>query len=237
MLLTTTFTTTPDMRSMWQCDGALNDVDTSQATGGYVLAEGNNFDCVKTSNLPDPEGNIFIPTAAGDYQSTIGRNCEVNVLVVSGAFTSNSEDAAKAQLEAYEKQISATKVTAASKLSAATGNFGVGELESSSVAPAATSSSDSSTSQASTAPATTDTPQQDQVATEPPSTPAPAAPTAQSAATAAQTPSTNAPVATEGTSPDMPLGTVAPYADNSAAESSVLEWGDVMQGAASSRSG
>nr|ACR19250.1 pectate lyase [Phytophthora capsici] len=113
------------------------------ATGGYVLAEGNSFDSVKTPNQPDPKGNIFIPTAGGDCTATIGRSCEVNVLADSGTFASNSEGAAKTQLGTFKTQIGGTKVGAATKLSAAKGNFGVGELGSS----GATTAEEDSTNQ------------------------------------------------------------------------------------------
>ncbi|EGZ22090.1 hypothetical protein PHYSODRAFT_496068 [Phytophthora sojae] len=176
------------------------------ATGGYVLAEGNSFDSVKTPNQPDPEGNIFIPTSGGDCQATIGRTCEVNVLTDSGTFASNSEDAAKTQIGTYKEQIGGTKVAAVSKLSAAKGNFGVGELGSSSAAPAAAVNAD--------VPATEDTAHQGQIETP-------------------VTPSTDAPASTKEGAADMPLSTVAPYKEDSAAGSSALEWGHVTQGAAS----
>ncbi|KAL4171409.1 hypothetical protein KRP22_009504 [Phytophthora ramorum] len=115
------------------------------ATGGYVLAEGNYFDSVKTPNQPDPEGNIFVPAAAGDCQASIGRDCEVNVLTDSGTFASNSEDAATQQIGAFKTQIGGTKVAAAAQVSAATGNFGVGELGSDSVTQQATTTGSSDT--------------------------------------------------------------------------------------------
>ncbi|POM72132.1 Pectate lyase/amb allergen [Phytophthora palmivora] len=101
--------------------------DVSQR--GYVLAEGNYFDGVKTPNQPDPEGNIFIPASAGDCKATIGRDCELNVLTDSGTFTSNSEEAAKTQISTYKTQIGGYKATAAAKFDVASANFGVGELD------------------------------------------------------------------------------------------------------------
>ncbi|KAG6580102.1 pectate lyase/amb allergen [Phytophthora cinnamomi] len=130
----------------------------------------------------------------------------MNVLADSGTFASNSEDAAKTQLGTYKKQIGGTKVSTASKLSAAAGNFGVGELGSSGSTPTTAASSSSGSPSATQA---TDTPKQGQP----------------------DTPSANTPAAT-----DMPLGTVAPFADNSAEGSSALEWGHVTQGAASDSS-
>ncbi|KAG7379583.1 hypothetical protein PHYPSEUDO_008454 [Phytophthora pseudosyringae] len=212
------------------------------ATGGYVLAEGNSFDSVTTPNQPDPAGNIFIPAAAGDCKATIGRDCEVNVLADSGTFISNSEDAAKTQIGTFKTQIGGTKVTAATKLSAAKGNFGVGELGSNSVPT-------SSTTGSSAAPAATQAAQTPPTTTVSPSTEAPTSqgststeatqtPTATDSPhqgqTETQAPSTNAPATTQPPSSDMPLGTVAPYADDSAAGEAVLQWGHVTQGAASS---
>ncbi|ETP41191.1 hypothetical protein F442_11598 [Phytophthora nicotianae P10297] len=225
------------------------------ATGGYVLAEGNNFDSVKTPNQPDPAGNIFIPAAAGDCKATIGRDCEVNVLADSGTFTGNSEDAAKKQIGTFKTQIGGTKVTTATKFSAAKGNFGVGELGSSSDAPSPASgsnaaptsteaaqnpSTEASTSQGSTStettqaptaapnpetPSTTDSPHQGDSETEAPSVNAPAS-----------TPSANAPATAQTPAPEMPLGTVAPYSDDSGSGNSILQWGHVTQGAASTSS-
>ncbi|KAK1929021.1 putative pectin lyase A [Phytophthora citrophthora] len=68
---------------------------------GYVLAEGNYFDNVKTPVQPDGKGSIFIPKSAGDCKANIGRDCEVNVLADSGAFVSNLEDDAKKQMGTY----------------------------------------------------------------------------------------------------------------------------------------
>ncbi|KAG3157834.1 hypothetical protein PC128_g21586 [Phytophthora cactorum] len=193
------------------------------ATGGYVLVEGNNFDSVKTPNQPDPAGNIFIPAAAGDCKATIGRGCEVNVLADSGTFTSNSKDAAKKQIGTFKTQIGGTKVVSATKLSAAKGNFGVGELgrssaaqspaSSSNEAPTATQATQNPSTTAET-PSTTNSPHQAQTGTEAPNAPA-----------TAQTPAS-----------EMPLGTVAPYSDDSGSGNSILQWGHVTQGAASTSS-
>ncbi|OWZ18863.1 LOW QUALITY PROTEIN: Pectin lyase [Phytophthora megakarya] len=180
------------------------------ATGGYVLAEGNNFESVKTPNNPDPKGSIFIPSAGGDCKATIGRDCEVNVLADSGTFTSNSEDAAKTQIGTFKMQIGGTKVAAATKLSAATGNFGVGELGGNSVSQSATAGSES---------------------------PAQTSGTTNSSSTSSKSTETQGPNTPATTSNDSPLGTVAPYPDNSGASgSSVLQWGQVTQGAISSGS-
>jgi pectin lyase len=189
------------------------------ATGGYVLAEGNSFDSVTTPNQPDPEGNIFIPAVAGDCQATIGRDCEVNVLASSGTFTGNSEDAAKTQTGTFKTQIRGTKVAAAPTLAAAKGNFGVGELgSSSSTTPDASSSSNI---QGIEAPGSNEAAQE---------------------VTAPSTPSTEAPDTTDtpqqGQAPatELPVGTVKPYPDSSTSDSSVLQWGHVTQGAASTGS-
>ncbi|KAG3088903.1 hypothetical protein PI125_g18189 [Phytophthora idaei] len=193
------------------------------ATGVYVLAEGNSFDSVKTPNQPDPAGNIFIPAAAGDCKATIGRGCEVNVLADSGTFTSNSEDAAKKQIGTFKTQIGGTKVVSATKLSAAKGNFGVGELgrssaaqspaSSSNEAPTATQATQNPSTTAET-PSTTNSPRQAQTGTEAPN-----------ALATAQTPAS-----------EIPLGTVAPYSDDSGSGNSILQWGHVTQGAASTSS-
>ncbi|GMF64495.1 unnamed protein product [Phytophthora lilii] len=200
------------------------------AAGGYVLAEGNYFNSVKTPNQPDPKGSIFIPTAAGDCKASIGRDCEVNVLADSGTFTSSAEDAATKQISTFKTQIGGTKVAAAAKFSVATGNFGVGGLGSSSTTQTTALSSvgtPSSTPAATEAPSTTDTPQQGDQSTNAPETTD--APTSDSSASATQM---NAPASTQAPSTDTPLGTVAPYSEASTADSSVLQWGQVTQGAA-----
>ncbi|KAG3140400.1 hypothetical protein PI126_g16029 [Phytophthora idaei] len=98
------------------------------ATGGYVLAEGNYFASVKSPNMDDPTGNFMVPTAAGDCKATIGRDCELNVLKDSGTLKGYSQDKVGAQLTDVKTQITDYKVTAATPLSEASGNFGVGEL-------------------------------------------------------------------------------------------------------------
>ncbi|KAF4144248.1 Pectate lyase [Phytophthora infestans] len=209
-------------------------------TGGSVLAEGNNFDSVKTPNQPDPAGNIFIPALAGGCKATIGRDCEVNVLADSGSFTSNSEDAAKKQIGTLKTKIGGTNVTAATKLAAAKGNFGVGELGSNSAAPSPASGSN-------------DTPAATQAAqtSSTPESPSTEAPTSEGSASTEkrQTPTGETPSAMEtphqgetqneaqsvkapssANTPSIPLGTVAPHSDNSGSGNSILQWGHVTQG-------
>jgi pectin lyase len=98
------------------------------AASGYVLAEGNYFDTVTTPNLDDEDGNFFVPTAASDCESSLGRDCELNVLTNSGTLTGYNEDAVTSLLGSYTTQIGGYAVTAASQFSAATANFGVGTL-------------------------------------------------------------------------------------------------------------
>ncbi|KAG3049884.1 hypothetical protein PI124_g24151, partial [Phytophthora idaei] len=94
------------------------------ATGGFVLAEGNYFDSVSTPNQPDPKGSIFIPSAAGDCQASIGRPCKLNVLTKSGTFASNSKDAVINKISNLKSRIGSTEVSVAATFSAATNNFG-----------------------------------------------------------------------------------------------------------------
>ncbi|KAL3670534.1 hypothetical protein V7S43_004848 [Phytophthora oleae] len=167
---------------------------------GYVLAEGNYFDNVKTPVQPDGKGSIFIPTSAGDCKATSGCDCQVNVLTDSGILTSNSEDAAKTQIGTYKTQIGGFKATAASKFDVASGNFGVGDLGGNSV----------SQSSGSTAVVTsTDSSAAKQQETEAPSTPTAGslagadtdAPTSQGSKSAENAETTNAPT-TQGSDGD-----------------------------------
>ncbi|KAF4041874.1 putative pectin lyase F-2 (PLF-2) [CHAIN 0] [Phytophthora infestans] len=103
------------------------------ATGEFVLAEGSYFDSVSTPNQPDPKGSIFIPSAAGDCQASIGRPCQPNVLTKSGTFVSNSKDAVTKKISNLKSRIGSTKVVSAARFSTATKNFGVGALKSDSV--------------------------------------------------------------------------------------------------------
>ncbi|GMF49936.1 unnamed protein product [Phytophthora fragariaefolia] len=65
---------------------------------------------------------------AGALGLSLGRACELNVLKVSGTFTGNANDAVVKQITPYKKQIGGYKAVAASELSVAIDNFGVGEL-------------------------------------------------------------------------------------------------------------
>ncbi|KAL4100234.1 hypothetical protein PRIC1_008028 [Phytophthora ramorum] len=197
------------------------------ATGGYVVAEGNYFASVKTPNLDDPVGNFLVPTAAGDCQASIGRDCELNVLTDSGTLTGYSQDKVAAQISDVKKTITGYKVAAAAQFSEAKSNFGVGALgssaaQSSAASGAATPGSDASaakqeaanhpsTTQAakeSKAPATTQPPTTKTPAATEVSTPAPvlteAPPTQGSLAT--EIPDTTAPSTTKtpSTSTDAP---------------------------------
>ncbi|OWZ04642.1 Pectate lyase [Phytophthora megakarya] len=98
------------------------------STNGYVLAEGNYFSSVTSPNVDDKEGHLFVPSAAKDCTASIGRTCELNVVTDSGTFAGNDQPGVVAKITTYKKQIGGYKVFAASKLSAASGNFGVGDL-------------------------------------------------------------------------------------------------------------
>ncbi|KUF86338.1 NPP1 protein [Phytophthora nicotianae] len=100
------------------------------AAGAYVLAEGNYFSSVKTPNLDDPAGHFFVPVRESNCKTAIGRACKLNVLTASGKLTSYSARAALGEVSKYSKQIGGYAVTEASKLSVASGNFGVGALTS-----------------------------------------------------------------------------------------------------------
>ncbi|KAG6580181.1 pectin lyase F [Phytophthora cinnamomi] len=110
------------------------------AAGAYVLAEGNYFSSVKTPNLEDAEGNFFVPARESDCKTSIHRACKLNVLKESGALTSNSARTALAEISKYSKPIGGYAATDAAQLSVASSNFGVGQLESSSVIQTSTSS-------------------------------------------------------------------------------------------------
>ncbi|KAG7383198.1 hypothetical protein PHYPSEUDO_003932 [Phytophthora pseudosyringae] len=98
------------------------------AASAYVLAEGNYFDAVTTPNLDDKDGNFFVPTAASDCESSLGRDCELNVLTDSGTLSGYNEDAVTSILSSYTTQIGGYAIAAASQFSAATTNYGVGTL-------------------------------------------------------------------------------------------------------------
>ncbi|KAL4171315.1 hypothetical protein KRP22_009411 [Phytophthora ramorum] len=98
------------------------------AASAYVLAEGNYFDAVTTPNLDDEGGNFFVPAAASDCESSLGRDCELNVLTDSGTLTGYNEDAVTSILGTYEMQVGGYATATASQFSAATANFGVGTL-------------------------------------------------------------------------------------------------------------
>ncbi|KAG6580182.1 pectin lyase F [Phytophthora cinnamomi] len=113
----------------------------------YVLAEGNYFSSVKMPNMEETEGSFFVPTAGGDCKASIGRDCEVNVLTDSGKLAGYSEDAVGAQIKTYQKEVGGYEVKAATKFSAATSNFGVGDLGTNNAAQS--SGSDDSVTQSS----------------------------------------------------------------------------------------
>ncbi|KAG1713495.1 hypothetical protein DVH05_001282 [Phytophthora capsici] len=100
------------------------------AAGAYVLAEANYFSSVKTPNLDDPAGHLFVPVRESNCKTVIGRACKLNVLTASGKLASYSGRAALGEVGKYVKQIGGYAVTDASKLSVASGNFGVGVLKS-----------------------------------------------------------------------------------------------------------
>eukprot|EP00644_Phytophthora_capsici_P012454 jgi/Phyca11/19267/fgenesh1_pg.PHYCAscaffold_46_\ len=120
------------------------------AASAYVLAEGNYFETVTTPNLDDEDGNFFVPTAVSDCESSLNRDCELNVLTDSGTLAGYNEDAVKNILSSYTTQIGGYAIAAASRLSAATANFGVGSVSSSSATTAASSGTSNVSSSAAT---------------------------------------------------------------------------------------
>ncbi|KAG7393056.1 hypothetical protein PHYBOEH_006198 [Phytophthora boehmeriae] len=98
------------------------------STSGYVLAEGNYFESVKTTIAESTDGNFLVPDSAGDCTASIGRDCELNVLTESGELTGKSEEAASTKIGEYKKEIGGYSVVAASKFSPSSSNFGVGDL-------------------------------------------------------------------------------------------------------------
>ncbi|GMF21121.1 unnamed protein product [Phytophthora fragariaefolia] len=115
----------------------------------YVLAEGNYFASVKTPNMEESQGRFFVPTSSGDCKTSIGRDCELNVLTSSGKLAGYSEDAVESQIKTYQKQIGEYAVKPAAKVSAAVNNFGVGELGSTNESVTQSSGSGDTVSQSS----------------------------------------------------------------------------------------
>ncbi|GMF13656.1 unnamed protein product [Phytophthora lilii] len=140
------------------------------AKNAYVLAEGNSFASVTAPNKDEPEGHLFVPAASGDCEASIGRNCELNVLKDSGTFEGNNQESVAKQLATYTKQIGGYKVTAASELSVATENFGVGELGNSITQSSASSGAGAPSTDASAAIEQTEIPSTTQGANETTST-------------------------------------------------------------------
>ncbi|KAG6580106.1 pectate lyase [Phytophthora cinnamomi] len=116
------------------------------ATGGYVLAEGNYFASVKSPNLDDPRGNFFVPARESFCKTAIGRACKLNVLTDSGKLTGYSARAALGELTKYSKDIGSYVVKEAAQLKEASGNFGVGELTSTTAQSTSTGSAATSDS-------------------------------------------------------------------------------------------
>jgi pectin lyase len=100
------------------------------ATGGYVLAEGNYFASVKSPNMDDPSGNLFIPVRESNCKSALGRACKLNVLTDSGKFAGYNPRSALGEIGKYAKQIGSYVVAEAAPCKESTSNFGVGELAS-----------------------------------------------------------------------------------------------------------
>ncbi|KAF1777264.1 Pectin lyase fold [Phytophthora cactorum] len=103
------------------------------AAGAYVLVEGNYFSSVKTPNLDDPAGNFFVPVRESNCKTAIGHRYY-------------SARAALGEVSKYSKQIEGYAATEASKLSVASGNFGVGALTS--VVASATKKNDTAAKEA-----------------------------------------------------------------------------------------
>ncbi|RLN36947.1 hypothetical protein BBJ28_00002075 [Nothophytophthora sp. Chile5] len=161
------------------------------AASGYVLAEGNYFASVKSPYLDDPDGNFFVPDAAGDCQASIGRDCELNVLTDSGELAGYSEDAVVIQISSYQTQIGGYAVAAAAQFAEASDNFGVGALTTS-VATSSASAAAASNSTEVSAAAEAETPTATDAAEE---TEAP---------TTTESPATEAPVTTDATATETP---------------------------------
>jgi pectin lyase len=102
------------------------------AASAYVLAEGNYIESVKTPNLNDTAGYFFVPTNASACQASIGRDCVVNTVVDSGYLVGYNEASVESKLPSYSDVIGEYAAGPATKLSLASGNFGVGSLTSSS---------------------------------------------------------------------------------------------------------
>ncbi|KAG7395810.1 hypothetical protein PHYBOEH_003147 [Phytophthora boehmeriae] len=98
------------------------------AASAYVLAEGNYFASVVTPNMDDTAGNFFVPTSGSACASSLGRDCELNVLTDSGGLTGYNEDAVTSILSSYQTQIGGYAVAAASQFTVSSDNFGVGAL-------------------------------------------------------------------------------------------------------------
>ncbi|GMF21117.1 unnamed protein product [Phytophthora fragariaefolia] len=98
------------------------------STGGYALAEGNYFASVAYPIAQNPKGCFLVPTVASDCKASIGRDCKLNVLTNSGALKSYSQDKVVSQLSGLKSIINQFKVAGATRLSAGTNNFGVGNL-------------------------------------------------------------------------------------------------------------
>jgi hypothetical protein len=95
-----------------------------------VLAEGNYFASVKSPNMDDPSGNLFIPVRESNCKAALGRTCKLNVLTDSGKFAGYNPRSALGEIGKYAKQIGSYVVAAAAPFKESTSNFGVGELAS-----------------------------------------------------------------------------------------------------------
>uniref|UniRef100_A0AAV1TJT0 pectin lyase n=1 Tax=Peronospora matthiolae TaxID=2874970 RepID=A0AAV1TJT0_9STRA len=96
--------------------------------GGYVLAEGNYFASVASTNQ-GKSGSMFAPTAANDCKAVIGRACSVNVFKSSAPLKGCTGDAVSSQFTSLKKYIASYKAGLATQFAEASGNFGIGELK------------------------------------------------------------------------------------------------------------
>jgi pectin lyase len=94
----------------------------------FVLSEGNLFEKTVLPNEREPTGNVMSTTAANaaSCSSSMGRSCVADTFVGSGAFVNRGDSAVVGKMKGVATAYAAS---APKKLSVATGNFGVGELE------------------------------------------------------------------------------------------------------------
>ena len=94
-------------------------------TGGYVLAEGNVFESVDSPVEAGGAGKLFTATDGSQCKTYLGRACEANSLVSSGAFNQADSDF----LSDFKNAKIATAGPASGIKSYVTANAGVGKLK------------------------------------------------------------------------------------------------------------